>query len=72
MYLIYSGMGSNASCGSGLVYNGQTGHCDYEFNVEKCPNFKGTEEAHEQVANTDKGIMNYSVIWKAESCVYLL
>ncbi|CAG9529938.1 unnamed protein product [Cercopithifilaria johnstoni] len=47
-----NGVGSNASCDLGFVYNGQTGHCDYEFNVEKCSKFKKTEEVHGQIALT--------------------
>lgn len=55
-------MGSNASCSSGLVYNGQTGHCDHEFNVEKCLKYKKIEERHEQVARTDIGTTGHSII----------
>ncbi|KAL3981484.1 Chitin binding Peritrophin-A domain family protein [Acanthocheilonema viteae] len=47
-----NGVGSNASCAPGFIYNGQTGHCNYEFSVEKCSKFKKTEEAHEQIAHT--------------------
>lgn len=59
---LYSGVGSNASCSSGLVYNGQTGHCDHEFNVEKCLKYKKIEERHEQVARTDIGTTGHSII----------
>uniref|UniRef100_A0A0R3RYE3 Chitin-binding type-2 domain-containing protein n=1 Tax=Elaeophora elaphi TaxID=1147741 RepID=A0A0R3RYE3_9BILA len=50
-----NGVASNASCGVGRVYNGQTGHCDYEFNVEKCPKFKVEPEADEQIDQTGMG-----------------
>ncbi|VIO85929.1 Chitin binding Peritrophin-A domain containing protein [Brugia malayi] len=39
-----NGVRSNASCGRGLVYNAQTGHCDYASNVKKCPQIKKEHE----------------------------
>lgn len=67
-------MGSNASCGPGLVYNGQTGHCDYEFNVEKCSQLKKVEpEMHESdLADTGIVAVGHSVIYKAKICIHLL
>ncbi|KAM3727042.1 Chitin-binding domain protein [Dirofilaria immitis] len=58
--ICFNGVGSNASCGSGLVYNGKTGYCDHESNVEKCAQFKKDgPESHESVlTHTDAGVIH--------------
>ncbi|VDP15868.1 unnamed protein product [Onchocerca flexuosa] len=59
--ICFNGVGSNASCSQGFVYNGETRNCEYAFNVEKCPQFKKNElGSHKSTAintDTDEGII---------------
>lgn len=46
------------------MYNGETGNCEYAFNVEKCPQFKKNDpESHESAAiDTDEGTVCHLII----------
>ncbi|VDK72338.1 unnamed protein product, partial [Onchocerca ochengi] len=61
--ICFNGVGSNVSCSQGFVYNGETGNCEYAFNVEKCPQFKKNDpESHESAAiDTDEEIIQKTV-----------
>ncbi|VDK28893.1 unnamed protein product [Gongylonema pulchrum] len=45
------GHGSNASCGTGLAFNGLTGRCDYLNNIEKC--LLGSRTEHVESLDND-------------------